>query len=98
MATKPESSELDPIGDAVTDLVRRLVDRGRRRLSRVASTGREQLELMQLRKDLDHFWSRLGKSAYRLVEAGELDHPALVRAKARIDELEARIEALERSS
>ncbi len=54
--------------------------RGRTELDRAARSGRDRLELRQLNKDLDHFWVRLGKTARRLVEAGEIDHPALRKA------------------
>lgn len=82
------------LGDLVTRAVRRIVGRGQRELDRAARTGRTRLELRQLHKDLDLFWVRLGKTTYRLVEAGELDHPALRKAMQRIDELEARIDEL----
>ena len=87
--------ELQPLlGDFLGRAVRRLVARGRNELGRAARNGREKLELRQLQRDLDHFWVRLGKTTYRLVEAGELDHPAFRKAMARIDELEARIDEL----
>ncbi|MEQ1504705.1 MAG: hypothetical protein ABMB14_20870 [Myxococcota bacterium] len=86
---------LEPVlGDAVAAVIRRLVRRGRAELGRAARSGRSQLELRQAQKDLDHFWVRLGKTAFRLVEAGEIDHPALRKAIDRIDELESRIDGL----
>lgn len=80
------------LADLLTDAVRRLVRRGRLELGRAARSGRTRLEQRQLAKDLDHFWVRLGKTAFRLVEAGEIDHPALRQAMARIEELEAQID------
>lgn len=85
-----------PVTDLVTGLLRRAARRGRSELTKAADIGRSQIELRQARKDLQDFWVRLGKTAYRLSEAGELDHPALERARARIDALEARIMAFER--
>lgn len=86
----------DPeIGDLVGQLMMRVARRGRDRLTRAADRGRHQLELRQARRDLDDFWVRLGRTSYRLVEAGELDHPALVKARERIDELQRRIACLE---
>jgi hypothetical protein len=82
------------IGDLIGRVMRRFVQRGRDELDRAARTGRERLELRQLRRDLDHFWVRLGKTSYHLVHAGELDHPALRKAMARIDDLEARIDRM----
>jgi hypothetical protein len=73
---------------------KRVIGRGRQELGKVTETGRQRLALRQHQKDLDHFWIRLGKTAARLVEAGEIDHPALRKALARIEELEGRIDDL----
>jgi hypothetical protein len=83
------------LSDRMSALLRRGLRRGRVELTRVAERGRHQLELRQAHRDLEAFWIRLGRTAYRLVEAGELDHPALVRARDRIDALQERIDALE---
>lgn len=91
--------ELEPLfGDLLGKAVRRLVSRGRKEVERVAERSRHALELRQRQKDLDHFWQRLGKTAWRLVEAGEIDHPALRKAMERIDELEGKIDDLKASS
>ncbi|MEZ4237609.1 MAG: hypothetical protein R3F59_15970 [Myxococcota bacterium] len=87
---EPGGDASDPLGD----LVKRFLRRGRAELGRAARTGRAQLERRQLQKDLDHFWVRLGKTAFRLVEAGEIDHPSLRQAMQRIEELEAQIDGL----
>lgn len=93
----PEAKQLQPIlQDALAAAVRKLLHRSRAEIGRAARSGRELLELRQHQKDLDQFWVRLGKTAYHLVEGGEIDHPALRRAMSRIDELEASIEALRR--
>jgi len=83
------------LNDTIGQVMRRLLSRGREELGKAADRGRTRLELRQLRSDRDHFWIRLGKTAYRLVESGEIDHPALHKAIGRIDELEDRIRALE---
>ena len=85
---------IDQLPDVLAAAMRRLVARGRFEVSKAARVGRAQLELRQLQKDLDHFWLRLGKTAYHLVQAGDVDHPALRKAMERIDALEARIDAL----
>lgn len=82
------------LSDAMRRLFERIKRRGRSELHRAAATSRNKLELRQLNKDLDHFWVRLGKTSYHLVQGGELDHPALRKAMARIDELEAKIDTL----
>lgn len=95
MADRSGDRELEPLfGDLLGRAVRRLVTRGRKEMDRVAERGRHQLEVRQAQKDLDHFWMRLGKTAQRLVEAGEIDHPALRKAMGRIEELERRIDDL----
>jgi len=93
---RPSLQEL--VGEALAEAIERLVRRGREEAGRVARTGRQRLALRQHQKDLDHFWMRLGKTAYHLVKGGEIDHPALRRAMERIDELEARIDEIRRSS
>jgi hypothetical protein len=89
-----KKDDLKPLGDLLARAVRRLVGRGRSELGKAAKSGRSKLELRQLQKDLDHFWARLGKTSRRLVEAGEIDHPALRKAMERIDELERQIDQL----
>jgi hypothetical protein len=89
----PERDSLLP--SAMTWLLRRLAERGREGVERVTHESRRRLELRQLRRERDEFWIRLGKTAYHLVEGGEIEHPALRKAMARIDDLEARIRAHE---
>ena len=90
----PKGTE-PPVTELLRTLVGRAARRGREELARAADVGRSQLELRQARKDLQEFWVRLGKTAYRLAESGESDHPALIKARERIDELESRIRDLE---
>jgi hypothetical protein len=90
---RTEGTDLEPppLADALGQVFRRLLFRGRQELGRAATSGRARLELRQMQRDLDNFWIRLGKTSYRLVESGEIEHPALNKAMRRIDELEARI-------
>ncbi len=96
--TTPPSSdnrELAPLlGDALAHVVRRLLEKSRSGLESAALAGRTRLEIRQVQSDLDHFWQRLGKSTYHLVQAGEVDHPALRKAMLRIDALESQMEIL----
>ena len=80
-----------PLRDALSQALRRVLFRGRQEIDRAATVSRSRLELRQLERDRTHFWTRLGKEAYHLVQAGEIEHPALRRAMNRIDELESRI-------
>lgn len=72
-----------------------VLQRGRRGIGRAADRGRLRIEIRQLERDRDALWRRLGKTAHHLVEAGEIDHPAIRKAMARIAELDARIGALQ---
>lgn len=87
-----------PLGDMLGRMVRGVFDRGRNRLVQAATSGRTRLEIRQLQKDRDAFWIRLGKTAWRLSESGEIDHPAITKAMRRIDEIEDRIRDLERGT
>lgn len=78
----------DALGDALVHLMGRIARKGRASLGRAAEAGRVALETRQKQKDLEHFWARLGKTAHHLVEAGEIDHPALRKAMDRIEMLE----------
>jgi len=90
-----QRDEVTPIlADLVSTTLKRWVEAGRSELSRAARSSKQRLEIRQLRRDRDRFWIRLGKNAYRLTEGGEIDHPALRKAMARIDDLQARIEEL----
>lgn len=86
----------DPaLTELLGQVMRRLARRGRDSLRGAADNGRSRLELRQLQRDRDSFWIRLGKTAYRLQESGEIDHPAVEKAMRRIDEIEKRIRDLE---
>ena len=99
MPSDPPERPIEPLlGDLLTKAVRRLVRRGRTEVERVADRSRHRLEVRQRQKDLDHFWIRLGKTAWRLVEAGEIDHPSLRKAMERIEELERSIDELKSKS
>lgn len=95
MARNP--SPPSQVGDVLQDALKRLVDETSRRLTQVAEDGRSRLKVRQLQRERDLVCIRLGKTAHRLVEAGELDHPALHKAIARLDALDAEIEALRES-
>jgi hypothetical protein len=90
-----ETNSPPPVADAIGMIVRRLMMRGKQRLDQAATSGRLRLEIRQAQKDRDQFWIRLGRTAYSLVQEGEVDHPALRKAMQRIDELESRIKELE---
>ena len=91
--SEPESNQDTAlVAEMVGAVVRRIVRRGRVEVERAALSSRRRLELRQLRKERDHFWIRLGKTAEQLVLAGEIDHPALRKAMARIEAIESELD------
>ena len=77
------------------DLLRAALHRvavgGRASLETMSRAGRNQVEIRQNKRELEHYWIRLGKTAFHLTEAGELDHPALHKAAERVKILQDRI-------
>jgi len=84
------------LGQAMFDLARVLLRKGRVEARKAASTGRLRLDLRQLLKDRDAMYTKLGRELRHLVEGGELDHPGLKRGVERIGELDRRIDDLKR--
>ena len=82
------------LSDVLQDAVRRLVAESRDRIVRAADDGRSLLKVRAMQRDRDALFLRLGKVAYRLVESGEVDHPALRKAMAHVDELDEAIDRL----
>jgi len=80
-----------PIGDALASVMRMVFERGQTRAEALAADGRGRLELRQLRKDRDAMYRKLGREVRRLLEAGEIEHPGLLRGVERVDAVEARI-------
>ena len=83
------------LGDALGQVVRVALQRGRSEMGKAAVTGRSRLALRQLRSDRDAMLRKVGLEVLRLVEAGEVQHPGLLRASARIAELDAEIADVE---
>ncbi len=83
-----------PLDSVFQDAVRRLVDDARTRVSRAAQDGRAILRVRQLQKERDALCIRLGKTAHRLVEGGEISHPALDKGVARLQAMDAEIAEL----
>jgi len=84
------------LGTLFSSLVREVSARGRSQVGRGLHRTRDRLALRQLQRDRELFLVRLGKTALRLTEGGELSHPALHKAIARIHELEAEITRAQR--
>ena len=65
-------------------------------LSTVASASKRQLEKRQAQKDLQRLYWKLGKEVVTLVEAGEIQHPALEKRRNRILEQLERVRSASR--
>ena len=79
------SEEVGPlVNEAAERIGRILATRGRRFAEVAARRGRQRLELFQRRRDLAKLYEKLGREVVRLVEAGEVSHPGLVKGAERI--------------
>ena len=83
--------DLPAIPELFNALATGLARRGRASVRRRLGATRSHLEKRQLEQDRQHFWIRLGKTAYQLSNEGELDHPAIKKAVQRIQDLEQQL-------
>ena len=71
-----------------------LLDRVKAGAEQAASTAQRQAQTVQIKRELSQAYNELGKSAYSLVERGQLAHPELAAVIDRIKELETRLAGL----
>src|SRR5579864_7027678 len=71
-----------------------LLDRVKAGAEQAASTAQRQAQTVQIKRELSQAYNELGKSAYSLVERGQLAHPELAAGIDRIKELESRLAGL----
>ncbi len=87
----------EPLGPVVADAVGRIAavlrGRGRAALESGARRARRRMDLYQSRRDLDKLYQKLGREVLRLVEAGEIEHPGLIRGVERVRRQEQAVEA-----
>lgn len=86
-----------PLADVLQDALRRLLGESQRRLTRAADDGRVMLRVRQLQRDRDALWIRMGKTAYHLMDDGEIRHVSLDKVREKIDELEDELRRLRAS-
>ncbi|MFT6144545.1 MAG: hypothetical protein ACJAZO_003488 [Myxococcota bacterium] len=72
-----------------------IVRRGRASVNKRLGATRSHLERRQLEQDRQHFWVRLGKTAYQLANDGDIDHPAIRKAVQRIKALEQQLSEMD---
>jgi hypothetical protein len=89
-----EDRDIPKMGAIVSELAEYAIATCQHTVIKAAESGRSRLQERQLKKDLDHFWVRLGKTSFHLLEAGEIDHPALKKAASRINALEVELSQL----
>ena len=75
-----------------------LLDRVKAGAEQAASTAQRQAQTVQAKRELSQAYHELGKTAYGLVESGQLSHPDLSAGVERIKELDTRIASLGSSS
>lgn len=92
-----EAAGQEPIGPVVADAMERIVSvlrvRGRSALESGARRARRRMDLYQARRDLDKLYQKLGREVIRLVEAGEIHHPGLVKGVERVRRQEEAVQA-----
>lgn len=64
-----------------------LLDKAKAAAEQAATKAKEGVEDVQQKRELSQAYGDLGRTAYELVEAGELSHPKLEATSARIREL-----------
>jgi len=90
-------SSAEAIAPIVAEAASRVLDilrtQGRGRFEDAARWTRRRLELSQASRDIESLYNKLGRELVCLVEAGEVDHPGLVKRAQRIRDEEARFAA-----
>ncbi len=96
-ASRPGSTDsaTDAIAPIVAEAASRVLDilrnQGRGHFEEAARWTRRRLELAQATRDIESLYNKLGRELVCLVEAGEVDHPGLVKRAHRIREEEGRL-------
>ena len=86
----PTNDSIDT-ADWMTSLLKRIAKGGADGIEQLVQNRRVQLEQRAAKRELNQFWIRLGKTAYHLREAGELDHPAISKAAERIKDYQTKL-------
>jgi hypothetical protein len=68
------------------------LDKAKAAAGQAAAKAKQGAQDVQLKVDLGAAYDELGKAAFELIEAGELEHPKLEEPAAKIRELRARKE------
>jgi len=68
----------------MNDILTELRKTAQSSLTTVGSASKQRLKRMQAERDLEKLYWKLGKEVVALVNAGEIDHPALIKRRDRI--------------
>ena len=68
-----------------------LFNKAKQAAEQAAAKAREGVEDVQQKRELSQAYNELGKTAFELLESGELSHPRLEASAGRIRELNAKI-------
>lgn len=98
MSEDRPQDDADLLGTAVRQAWTRVLARSRTEVLRAADEGRNRIRSQLLQRDLDALRVRLGKTAFRLFEEGEIEHPAIAKAALRIREIEDELVRLRSST
>jgi hypothetical protein len=91
------STEQDASKELLFSLLSVIKSRAKEKIDQIAANGKTKLELRSLKKDRNKMYEKLGREVERLVEAGEISHPGLIRGVERMTELGTRIEAVQKT-
>ena len=89
-STKPMGQ--DELRSALKSVLKILAREGQKRLGTALDDGRTSLTLRALKRDKQKMYEKLGREVVRLVEAGEIDHPGLLKGVERIKKIEAELQ------
>ncbi|GEM_PF-1438433 len=102
-ASEPDSerthdgSAAEAIAPIVAEAAGRVLDilrnQGKTRIEDAARWTRRRLELAQASRDIESLYNKLGRELVCLVDAGEVEHPGLVKRARRIRDEERRFES-----
>jgi hypothetical protein len=75
-----------------TGEVMSLLDKMKASADQAATKAKEGVQEVQTKRELSQAYGELGKTAYELIQKGELSHPELSQAAGQITELKARLD------
>ena len=81
----------DELRSALKSVLKIFVREGQKKLGTALDDGRTSLTIRALKRDKQKMFEKLGREVVRLVEAGEIDHPGILRGVNRIKKIEVEL-------